>query len=231
MFSNETGFVKTRCCDYSYKHIHKLFTLLWIFVLLKISSVPSLHHRPLIPVSKLTVSEPYENYMSRSYQVTKDILTDCKNTGERRYTRHLEAVLARSPCGGEPRCSSGQRCFLPDELLPTPSSLFAGHNVLIVAHASSLEACTRQLQGRSPQSPKDFIQVVRKVCLWLSCSLFLWFLCWEASCCWLFPWSVQVLLLSFIHFLLRPISLWMWKRTKGQWAMNEADYFTTTTSS
>uniref|UniRef100_A0A667YPS8 Ubiquitin associated and SH3 domain containing Bb n=1 Tax=Myripristis murdjan TaxID=586833 RepID=A0A667YPS8_9TELE len=75
-------------------------------------------YRPLIPVSKLTVSESYENYISRSYQVTKDILSDCKNTG---------------------------------------------NNVLIVAHASSLEACTRQLQGRSPQSSKDFIQVVRKI--------------------------------------------------------------------
>ncbi|KAM7399822.1 hypothetical protein PAMP_019066 [Pampus punctatissimus] len=75
-------------------------------------------YRPLIPVSKLTVSESYENYMSRSYQVTKDILSDCKNTG---------------------------------------------NNVLIVAHASSLEACTRQLQGRGPHSAKDFIQVVRKI--------------------------------------------------------------------
>eukprot|EP00063_Salmo_salar_P072127 XP_014046962.1 PREDICTED: ubiquitin-associated and SH3 domain-containing protein B-like [Salmo salar] len=56
--------------------------------------------------------------MSRSYQVTKDILSDCKNMG---------------------------------------------NNILIVAHASSLEACTRQLQGRSPQTSKDFIQVVRKI--------------------------------------------------------------------
>ncbi|KAG8002268.1 Ubiquitin-associated and SH3 domain-containing protein B, partial [Nibea albiflora] len=71
----------------------------------------------ILRVNKLTVSEPYETYMSRSYQVTKDILSDCKNTG---------------------------------------------NNVLIVAHASSLEACTRQLQGRGPQSAKDFIQVVRK---------------------------------------------------------------------
>ncbi|XP_077962413.1 ubiquitin associated and SH3 domain containing Bb isoform X1 [Gasterosteus aculeatus] len=39
----------------------------------------------------------------------------------------------------------------------------AGNHVLIVAHASSLEACTRQLQGRGPQSAKDFIQVVRKI--------------------------------------------------------------------
>lgn len=75
-------------------------------------------YRPLVPVNKLTVSESYETYMSRSYQVTKDILSDCKN---------------------------------------------AGNNVLIVAHASSLEACTRQLQGRSPQTTKDFIQVVRKI--------------------------------------------------------------------
>ncbi|CAN9510970.1 unnamed protein product [Ophioblennius macclurei] len=75
-------------------------------------------YRPLIPISKLTVSESYENYMSRSFQVTKDILSDCRNTG---------------------------------------------NTVLIVAHASSLEACTRQLQGRGPQSAKDFIQVVRKI--------------------------------------------------------------------
>ncbi|KAM9453769.1 ubiquitin associated and SH3 domain containing Bb isoform 1-T1 [Salvelinus alpinus] len=75
-------------------------------------------YRPLIPISKLSVSESYDTYMSRSYQVTKDILFDCKNMG---------------------------------------------NNILIVAHASSLEACTRQLQGRSPQTSKDFIQVVRKI--------------------------------------------------------------------
>ncbi|KAM9800875.1 ubiquitin associated and SH3 domain containing Bb isoform 2-T2 [Neosynchiropus ocellatus] len=75
-------------------------------------------YRPLLPANKLTVSESYESYMSRSHQVTKDILSDCKTSGS---------------------------------------------TVLIVAHASSLEACTRQLQGRSPQSAKDFIQVVRKI--------------------------------------------------------------------
>ncbi len=35
--------------------------------------------------------------------------------------------------------------------------------MLIVAHASSLEACTRQIQGLTPQTAKDFVQVVRKV--------------------------------------------------------------------
>ncbi|XP_014017956.1 ubiquitin-associated and SH3 domain-containing protein B [Salmo salar] len=75
-------------------------------------------YRPLIPICKLSVSESYDTYMSRSYQVTKDILSDCKNMG---------------------------------------------NNILFVAHASSLEACTRQLQGRSPQTSKDFIQVVRKI--------------------------------------------------------------------
>ncbi|XP_053728500.1 ubiquitin associated and SH3 domain containing Bb isoform X2 [Synchiropus splendidus] len=75
-------------------------------------------YRPLLPANKLTVSESYESYMSRSHQVTKDILSECKTSGS---------------------------------------------TVLIVAHASSLEACTRQLQGRSPQSAKDFIQVVRKI--------------------------------------------------------------------
>lgn len=51
--------------------------------------------RPLVPVSKLAVSEPYENYMSRSFQVTKDILSACKNSGEGHAAgppRHLEDV-------------------------------------------------------------------------------------------------------------------------------------------
>lgn len=42
-----------------------------------------------------------------------------------------------------------------------------GNTVLIVAHASSLEACTRQIQGLTPQNSKDFVQVVRKVSLLL----------------------------------------------------------------
>lgn len=42
-------------------------------------------------------------------------------------------------------------------------SHFLGNNILIVAHASSLEACTCQLQGLSPQNSKDFVQMVRKV--------------------------------------------------------------------
>ncbi|KAM9299194.1 ubiquitin-associated and SH3 domain-containing protein B [Gastrophryne carolinensis] len=75
-------------------------------------------YRPHIPISKLVVSETYETYMSRSFQVTKDILGECKGKG---------------------------------------------NNILIVAHASSLEACTRQLQGLTPQNSKDFVQVVRKI--------------------------------------------------------------------
>ncbi|XP_078537964.1 ubiquitin-associated and SH3 domain-containing protein B [Lissotriton helveticus] len=75
-------------------------------------------YRPHIPVSKLVVSESYDMYISRSFQVTKEILSECKGKG---------------------------------------------YNILIVAHASSLEACTRQLQGLSPQNAKDFVQVVRKI--------------------------------------------------------------------
>ncbi|KAM8927235.1 ubiquitin-associated and SH3 domain-containing protein B isoform 2-T2 [Pelodytes ibericus] len=75
-------------------------------------------YRPHIPISKLVVSETYDTYMSRSFQVTKDILSECKSKG---------------------------------------------NNVLIVAHASSLEACTRQLQGLTSQNAKDFVQVVRKI--------------------------------------------------------------------
>uniref|UniRef100_A0A4W6BN41 Ubiquitin associated and SH3 domain containing B n=1 Tax=Lates calcarifer TaxID=8187 RepID=A0A4W6BN41_LATCA len=75
-------------------------------------------YRPHIPISKLTVSESYDTYISRSFQVTREILAENKNLG---------------------------------------------NTVLIVAHASSLEACTRQIQGLSPQNSKDFVQVVRKI--------------------------------------------------------------------
>uniref|UniRef100_A0A7N8YNW2 Ubiquitin associated and SH3 domain containing Ba n=1 Tax=Mastacembelus armatus TaxID=205130 RepID=A0A7N8YNW2_9TELE len=75
-------------------------------------------HRPHIPMSKLAVSESYDTYISRSFQVTREILAECKNLG---------------------------------------------NTVLIVAHASSLEACTRQIQGLRPQNAKDFVQVVRKI--------------------------------------------------------------------
>uniref|UniRef100_A0A8C2Q670 Ubiquitin associated and SH3 domain containing Ba n=1 Tax=Cyprinus carpio TaxID=7962 RepID=A0A8C2Q670_CYPCA len=74
--------------------------------------------RPHIPVSKLAVSESYETYISRSFQVMREILSECNNLG---------------------------------------------NTVLIVAHASSLEACTRQIQGLTPQNAKDFVQVVRKI--------------------------------------------------------------------
>lgn len=81
-------------------------------------------YRPHIPISKLVVSETYETYMNRSYQVTKDILGECRSKDV---------------------------------------SSSSGDNILIVAHASSLEACTRQLQGLTPQNSKDFVQVVRKI--------------------------------------------------------------------
>lgn len=40
-----------------------------------------------------------------------------------------------------------------------------------MAHASSLEACTRQIRGLTPQNSKDFVQVVRKVVSPLQLSL------------------------------------------------------------
>uniref|UniRef100_A0A671YEA4 Ubiquitin associated and SH3 domain containing B n=1 Tax=Sparus aurata TaxID=8175 RepID=A0A671YEA4_SPAAU len=96
-----------------------LLTLL--FVLLQCDMTFSVNcsvPRPHIPISKLAVSESYDTYISRSFQVTREILTECKNLG---------------------------------------------NTVLIVAHASSLEACTRQIQGLTPQNSKDFVQVVRKI--------------------------------------------------------------------
>lgn len=87
--------------------------------------------------------------MSRSSQVTKDILSDCRSGGEGRAAgvpQHLEGAVLH--------------CLT---VLPVHVSARAGNNVLIVAHASSLEACTRQLQRRRPLTPRDFVQAVRKV--------------------------------------------------------------------
>lgn len=45
----------------------------------------SIYHfvpRPHIPISKLVVSESYDTYISRSFQVTRDILAECKNMGK-----------------------------------------------------------------------------------------------------------------------------------------------------
>lgn len=67
------------------------------------------------------------------------------------------------------KCSAWSRAAVPKagfvSLLSLRFSLcfIAGNNILIVAHASSLEACTCQLQGLSPQNSKDFVQMVRKV--------------------------------------------------------------------
>lgn len=41
----------------------------------------SLVFRPHVPVNKLAVSESYDTYISRSFQVTREILTECKNLG------------------------------------------------------------------------------------------------------------------------------------------------------
>lgn len=38
--------------------------------------------RPHIPISKLAVSESYDTYISRSFQVTREILSECKNLGK-----------------------------------------------------------------------------------------------------------------------------------------------------
>lgn len=79
-------------------------------------------------------------------------------------------------------------------------SLFhTGNTVLIVAHASSLEACTRQIQGLTPQNSKDFVQVVRKVSVQLRCSfhfypLFVFFSLMKCNICILF---VQIPYLGF----------------------------------
>ena len=114
--------------------------------------------RPFIPISKLTVSESYESYISRSDQVTKDILSDCQNTGKGQTWLAFECVFVYG-CA----CACMFAWWWTKSARLSGCSVSPGSKVLLVAHASSLDACTRQLQGRGHQSPQDFIQVVRKV--------------------------------------------------------------------
>ena len=58
------------------RHLH-----LWFYNLILTSYIYCFVPRPHIPVSKLTVSESYDTYISRSFQVTREILTDSKNLG------------------------------------------------------------------------------------------------------------------------------------------------------
>lgn len=59
--------------------------------------------RPHIPVSKLVVSESYDTYISRSFQVTKEIISECKSKG---------------------RCYLGLRTWICDHFSITVSQLF-----------------------------------------------------------------------------------------------------------
>ncbi|XP_049598309.1 ubiquitin-associated and SH3 domain-containing protein B isoform X2 [Syngnathus scovelli] len=135
-------------------------------------------YRPHVPVNKLVVSESYDTYISRSFQVTREILSECKNLGTVDSCSHTKYNFSDShyKCG---HCAlSAFILQMYDELLSVihqqlnngVSGLWfffylfhTGNKVLIVAHASSLEACTRQIQGLSPQNSKDFVQVVRKI--------------------------------------------------------------------
>lgn len=73
-----------------------------------------------------------------------------------------------------------------------------GNTVLFVAHASSLEACTRQIQGLNPQNSKDFVQVVRKVSVAFQFRRFFDFLCnFSLSQC--FFWTTCTSVSSFVQ--------------------------------
>lgn len=59
---------------------HNLHLILYCFFLINHTCFSA--HRPHIPVSKLVVSESYDTYISRSYQVTKEIISECKGKGK-----------------------------------------------------------------------------------------------------------------------------------------------------
>uniref|UniRef100_A0A672Q7R2 Glucuronokinase 1-like n=1 Tax=Sinocyclocheilus grahami TaxID=75366 RepID=A0A672Q7R2_SINGR len=73
-------------------------------------------YRPHIPISKLTVSEAYDTYISRSHQVTKDILAYCKNKGEPALARSRIPYLGLCAC--EEQGDSGFWQLVDPPILP-----------------------------------------------------------------------------------------------------------------
>lgn len=123
--------------------------------------------RPLIPVSKLTVSESYENYISRSYQVTKDILSDCKNTGK------TEPESSWSGCW---RCAVASLfmclCLRPDgasrsgfHSLHRKQRADCGPRVFPGGlHAPAAGPQPTELQGLHPSRPKGLLDASLFIC-------------------------------------------------------------------
>lgn len=60
-----------------------------------ISSLCPVVPRPHIPISKLGVQESYDTYISRSFQVTREILSECKSMGKTKHT--IPSILLHLP--------------------------------------------------------------------------------------------------------------------------------------
>lgn len=72
------------CVDTTYRYKkNKIKIYIYCFGLICcIANSHFLLSRPHFPVNKLTVSESYDTYISRSFQVTREILEECKNLGK-----------------------------------------------------------------------------------------------------------------------------------------------------
>ncbi len=71
--------------DTTYRYTKRCSIYTLLSVMLQFTITPSIYRfvpRPHIPISKLAVSESYDTYISRSFQVTREILAECKNLGK-----------------------------------------------------------------------------------------------------------------------------------------------------
>lgn len=75
VWTQHTGTQQHQCYE-----VYSLLNAMLQFI--KIFFAYCLIPRPHIPISKLMVSESYDTYISRSFQVTREILTECKNLGK-----------------------------------------------------------------------------------------------------------------------------------------------------
>lgn len=67
---------------YRYTKKPRQYSLICVGAQFTVTSIYRFVPRPHIPISKLAVSESYDTYISRSFQVTREILTECKNMGK-----------------------------------------------------------------------------------------------------------------------------------------------------
>ncbi|KAE8288286.1 Ubiquitin-associated and SH3 domain-containing protein B [Larimichthys crocea] len=109
-------------------------------------------YRPHVPISKLAVSESYDTYISRSFQVTREILAECNNLGQ----SHAVCFELHVSNTNSTELTACVECSLPlshRKHGPDRGPCFLPRGV----HSPDSRPHPPKLQGLCPSCPKDSI--------------------------------------------------------------------------